>query len=239
MSVWEKFWQEWRNKEIENEQDLFFQVGRTTEKKPMEKELFDEANNEIATILRLHKDDTLVDLCCGNGLCTYEFRNLVDQVIAVDFSQQMIDAAIKFKSAPNITYRLDDVHHFLGYFHENWSVHPSKFLMNGGLPYFSPADLQQILERIKKISNGNFIAYFTLVTNDELKWNFYNTDERKQRYLDNIASGNIVNDGIGRWWKASEIDEICGQLQLKCKMINQKPQFSDYRMDVIISSGEY
>src|SRR6185295_11042940 len=146
---WQDFWKEWRNKNIEKEEDLYFQVGRTTQQKPMEKELFDMVNKEIIEILHLNANDILVDFCCGNGLCTYEFRNVVKKIIAVDFAPQMIEAAKQFKSAPNIIYCLGSVHEFLENFKSNWDVQPTKFLMNGGLPYFTPEDLRSILTHIK------------------------------------------------------------------------------------------
>jgi hypothetical protein len=236
---WESFWRGWRTKDVQTEDDLYFQVGRTTQQKPMKKELFDMVNKDIIDVLALTENDILVDLCCGNGLCTYEFRDVVQQIIAVDFAPQMIETAKKYKAAPNITYCLDNIFEFLEAFNNNWNCCPTKFLMNGGLPYFTAEELKTILVNIKKISNGNFISFFTIVPNELLKWNFYNTEERKQKYLENVATGNFINDGIGRWWAPSEIEEICASLTLKCIIRNQAPPLSDYRMDIVICCGIY
>ncbi len=233
---WEDFWKSWRSKKIENDDDLYFQVGRTTNQKPSPKEIFDFQNQDIRNALSLNQDDVLVDLCCGNGLCTYEFRDQVKQIIAVDFAPGMIDAARQFKSASNITYCLGGVIEFLAHFNKNHDVHATKFSMNGGLPYFTPDELKTILGLIKIISGGEFISIFTIVPNELLKWNYYNTEERKQKYLKNIATGNFINDGIGRWWHPDEIEEICTALGLECVVNNQPPFISNFRMDIVIRS---
>lgn len=233
---WENFWKNWRNKQVENEEDLYFQVGKTINKKPVEKEIFDLINRHIMDVLDLTPNDTLVELCCGNGLCTYEFKDSARQIMAVDFAPHLIEAAKKFKSAPNITYALGDVFTFLSTFNEHWDVHPTKFLMNDSLAYFTPDDLGKMLSSIIRISGGNFAFLLRGVPNDQLKWNFYNTEERKQRYLENKAKGDETNDGLGRWWSPDEVHALCDSLGLSGIVSNQAPPISDYRMDILISS---
>jgi hypothetical protein len=234
---WENFWKGWRNTKVENEEDLYFQVGKTINKKPVEKEIFDLINNHIMDVLSLGSNDTLVELCCGNGLCTYEFKDWVQQIVAIDFAPHLIEAANKFKSAPNITYKLGDVFTFLNTFNDHWDVHPSKFLMNDSLAYFTPENLADMLKSIIRISGGKFAFLIRGVPNDELKWNFYNTEERKQRYLDNKAKGDETNDGLGRWWSPTELRELCRSLNINCMISNQVPPISDYRMDILIGSN--
>src|SRR6185437_14874785 len=117
---WEKFWQEWRNKDAENEDDLYFQVGLTINKKPMEKEEFDAINESIAENLSLNTNDILAELCCGNGLTTYELKDKVKQIFATDFSEHLLKAANEFKSAPNIIYNSGSVFDFLENFKDTW-----------------------------------------------------------------------------------------------------------------------
>jgi hypothetical protein len=69
-----------------------------------------------------------------------------------------------------------------------------------------------------------------------LKWNYYNTKERQLRYKQLVEEGDITNDGLGRWWKKSEIHNICNELELKCEIQNQANYITNYRMDVKITS---
>lgn len=232
---WEDFWQAWHKKDVQTEEDLYYQVAKTINKEPIRKEIFDLINQSIVEILGLNEKETLVEFCCGNGLCTYEFSKVAGRVIAVDYSQHLLETAKKHKSAPNITYCFSSVIEFLDGFGTNWDTVPHKFLMNDSLAYFTPEDLATILAGIKNVSAGQFAFLVRGVPNDELKWNFYNTEERRQKYENGVAAGDFTNAGMGRWWKPAEIEEAARSLGLKCQIRNQIAPVSNYRMDALIS----
>jgi len=234
---WEGFWRnEFRIKEVENEDDLYFQVGKTLNKKPIEKEVFDKLTKNIIDKLQLTTDDVLLEMCCGNGLCTYELKDNAKQIIAVDFAPHLIESAKKYKAADNISYTLASVFDFLKDFKSNFDVIPLKYLMNDAISNFEPENLRQVLESVIEISGGKFIFLITGAPNDDLKWNFYNTEERKQRYIDNNAKGDTRNDGVGRWWTPQEIKELCESLNLDVAVENLPEDVSNFRMDFLISS---
>ena len=234
---WRDFWQQWRNTSAEQEADLYYQVGRTINKKPVEKELFDAVNQDLIQTLDLNKNDILVDFCCGNGLCTYEYKDHVQQIIAVDFAEHLIASANKLKSAPNITYCLGSLFDFLDTFKDTFGLTPTKYCMNGALPYFEPEGLERILKSIIGISGSNFKFFLTVVPNIELLANYYNTPVRMEKYLQNVANGDITNEGMGRWWSPDEVKELCSKLNLKCSIWNQPEIISNYRMDMLISGS--
>jgi predicted TPR repeat methyltransferase len=238
-SNWEKFWKAWRNEAAENEEDLYLQVAKTIHSKPIEKRIFDLINKNISDILALGADDIFVELCCGNGLCTYEFKDKVKQIVAVDFALHLIEAANKFKSAPNIQYNLGSVFTFLDEFKSNWNYTPAKYLMNDSLAYFTPGELHRILSSILELSGNNFIFLVRGVPNDKLKWNFYNTEDRKARYYENQKKADNTNDGLGRWWMPEELEQTSASLGLKCVIQNQPEEISNYRMDVQISTKDF
>jgi hypothetical protein len=236
---WQEYWDNYLlnkhgKEEVKTEADLFFQVARTVQKKPVEKEIFDEMIREIIGQLSLDKDDFLVDFCCGNGLFTYELKDCVHSIIAVDFSEQIINTAKKYKSASNIAYYLGSVIEFLKGFQNQFpGVTPTKYLMNDALAYFSVSDLEEMVKLIRSVSGGSFVFLLRGVPDDALKWNFYNTDERKEKYLSDIAKGDITNDGLGRWWSKNEVETICNPLDLQCTFIH--PEHNNYRMDILIT----
>ena len=196
-----------------------------------------EIVEKIIRDLDFSPNDILVDFCCGNGLFTYELKGHVKQIIGVDFSQNIIDTANKYKSAPNITYCIGSVLDFLKDFKDKLpGIIPNKFLMNDALAYFTPADLENMLIYMKAISPG-FKFLIRGVPNDTLKWNYYNTEERKATYYANLAKGDYTNDGLGNWWLPDDITAICEKLKLKCMLRNQELPVSDYRMDMIISTS--
>ncbi len=238
---WQEFWdtfllKRYGKEEVQNEDDLFLQVARTVNRKPVTKEVFDLIISQINTDLTLTTNDVLVDFCCGNGLFTYELREKVKQIIGVDFSQNIIDTANKYKTNDNITYCLGSVVDYMTTFKTTWpGTHPNKYLMNDSLAYFTNNDLDNILKGIQTVSD-QFTFLTRGVPNEDLKWHYYNTPERKQFYYDLQAKGDLTNDGLGSWWKPGDIHAICDDLKLNCVIRNQELPLSDYRMDIIISN---
>jgi methyltransferase family protein len=237
---WKGFWDKYLltrygKEEVQSEDDLYLQVARTVNRKPIDKQAFNEIIELITNDLTLLQEDILVDFCCGNGLFTYELKGKVKEIIGVDFSQSIIDTANKYKSAHNITYCMGSTVEFLKDFNNKWpGLSPTKYLMNDALAYFTPVDLENMLSSIVMLS-PEFKFLIRGVPNDLLKWNYYNTDQRKQVYFDNLAKGDTTNDGLGSWWVPDDIAAICSNLKLSCFIQNQLLPISDYRMDILIA----
>ena len=234
---WNKYiFNKYGKEEVKTQDDLFCQVGLTVNRKPVEPDLFAAIVKDITVTLDLNLNDMLIDFCCGNGLITYELKDRVRHIIGVDFSTKIIETAKKLKQAPNITYCLGDVINFMKDFSTQFpESHPNKYLMNVSLAYFIPSDLQEMLSYIKIIS-PDFSFLLRGVPNESLKWNYYDTDARKQVYYANIEKGDLTNDGLGRWWQPEEIKTVCAGLGLTCVIRDQVFPHSNYRMDVIIKT---
>lgn len=236
---WQEYWDKFLlnrhgKEEVQTEEDLYLQVARTVERRPIEKSVFDKIIEKIIADLALSPNDILVDFCCGNGLFTYELKDKVRRIIGVDFSQSIIDTANKFKAADNIEYRCGNAIDYLSGFRQEWpGVVPNKYLMNDALAYFTPGDLEQMLTYMKEVS-PKFVFVSRGVPNEDLKWNYYNTDERKAFYKSLQEKGDLTNAGLGSWWNPAEIEAVCGKLGLNCTIVNQELPISDYRMDIII-----
>ena len=237
---WQDYWDKYLfnrygKDEVKTEDDLYLQVARTQNRNPVVKEVFEKIIERIDIDLGLDKQDILVDFCCGNGLFTFELKDKVARIIGIDFSQKIIDTANKFKQAMNITYRLGTVLNFISSFSLVFpGVQPTKFLMNDSLAYFNKVELEEILEKVKMIT-GKFKFLLRGVPDDELKWNYYNTTERKQFFADLLAKKDITNDGLGTWWNKADIIMVCDKLGLDYLITEQKLPVSDFRIDVLIS----
>jgi hypothetical protein len=237
---WLDYWRNYlRNKhgksEVISEEDLYLQVARTVNRKPIDRVSFERIVDNIRLTLDLQPHDTLVDLCCGNGLFTYEMKDKVSRIIAVDFADEIIETARKLKPAYNIDYCLSEVQSFLSAFKTRFpDVIPEKYLMNDSIAYFSLEEIRQMLIEMKNISIHGFIASFRGAPNDALKWNYYTTDEWKAKYFKSLESGDQTHDGLGRWWHMDEIHTVCNDLSLTCVITNQPEYLSNYRTDILI-----
>ena len=240
---WKAYWNDYLfnkygKQEVESESDLFFQVARTVSQNPIGRSVFEYIIDDIIEKMALAKEDVLVDFCCGNGLFTYELRDQVSRIIGVDFAPQIIQTANAFKCAANINYYQNDVIGFLKNFKRQFpGIRPNKYLNNDSLAYFSIKDLAQILQLIVSISGKDFCFLLRGVPNTDLMWNFYNTEERKEKYYGDISNGDYSNGGLGNWWAPGDIERVCTRLNLKCHIQPQNDLLSNYRMDVIIGDS--
>lgn len=238
---WHSFWESYRNVDAQSEDDLFLQVGKTVARQPISREIFDSMVERIVSSLEVADEDHLLDMCCGNGLVSYELARVAGHVTGIDFADHLIRAAVQFKSSPNIDYRVGDVVRPIpqllgGASGENGGGDlPRKFLMNDALAYFNPGTLATIVGNVRDVcGDGPFRFLLTGVPNEALKWNFYDTPERRMRHENNLQSGDDTNDGLGRWWSAGEVEAICARHGLEVRIENQPDNISNYRMDVLI-----
>ena len=238
---WQVYWDnyllnKYGKQEVVSDADLYFQVARTIYKKPIEKPVFERILDEITQGLAWKSMDILVDFCCGNGLFTYELKDKVSRIIGVDFSSHIINTANQFKKADNITYCLNDGIEFLRNFNTTFpGVRPNKYINNDSLAYFSVEQLEEILKLVVAISGDNFHFLLRGVPNADLMWNYYNTDERKQKYLTDKANGDFSNDGLGKWWTREEVENACAKNGVNCMIHDQDAELSNYRMDILVT----
>ena len=236
MKDWRKYWSNYRLITINTDEDLLFQTGWTVARKSISKEIFDKEVIRIKSQLKLEETDLLLDLCCGNGVLTYELSKYVKKIIGVDFSKPFFENAVKYKCSENIEYYLFDIKE-IDKLLKQLMIRPTKVLMYGALAYLKPKDAQNILDKLFSFSNGNMLLFIGSVLDREKKWKFFNTYSRKLDYI--VKQGLLRrNVGLGRWWYKKDFDKLCAQINLKTEFIVQDESLftSHYRFDVIISN---
>lgn len=242
---WQSFWSSYRNADAHSEDDLFVQVGKTIARRPIPRDMFANMVERIIERLELGREDHILDMCCGNGLISFELAQTAGHVTGVDFADHLVKAAMKFKSLPNIRYRVGDVALPIVDLIDGTPQKsrgagdmPNKFLMNDALAYFDPETLSKIVYNICAARDGQPFGFLmTGIPNSALKWNFYDTPERKLRYEESVRAGDVTNDGLGRWWDAAEIEAVCARRGVQVSLTNQPDAISNYRMDALIWRG--
>jgi hypothetical protein len=233
-SHWKEFWNNYRKTETQDESDLFFQVGKTVNKNAIPESIFHEMVEDIRQNLNLQKEDVLLEMCCGNGLLSKPLSMFIKELYAFDFTGRFIDVAKRFKQSENIIYQVGDAKGTLSSIFDFRNI-PNKYLMNDALGYFTPENLEAIIEQI---NHNPFDFYITGIPCDSLKWAFYNTEERKNRYLELKAMGDDYYDGIGRWWSCDEFFEIACKFGLSIKLERQPIHISTFRINVLLGKKE-
>lgn len=231
---WKLFWEEYRNTQSEDEYALFYQVGKTVNKDAVSQEIFEKMIEDIRLKLNLTLSDTLLEMCCGNGLISKPLGNFVNEIYAFDFTERLIETAQKYKNCNNIEYRVGDAKGDINSLF-TFKSKPNKILMNDSLGYFNTKDLSKIVEQI---IDRPFDFYITGIPCDPLKWNFYNTEERRRRYQELCESGENYNDGIGMWWTCDDFFEIARIYNLDVFIESQPKTISSFRMNVLFKNHE-
>ena len=82
---WKRFFESYRLVPIETDADLLYQVGKTVAGDPISREQFEAPLQDCRRALDIRKSDTLLDLCAGNGLITFELAGDVASAVGIDF----------------------------------------------------------------------------------------------------------------------------------------------------------
>ncbi|HEY1771479.1 MAG TPA: class I SAM-dependent methyltransferase [Chthoniobacterales bacterium] len=233
---WRKFWNAYRKKEIESEDDLFVEVGKTVHGRPISREHFCLTIERIVGLLHLQPNNKLLELCCGNGLMTRALAPLVAEVEAVDFSEHLIAHARARTESANVRYICADVLEYLEALNESRGFIPRKILLGDALAYFDAANFRSILDKVFRLTNGRFLFLATNVPCDELKWNFYNTPERIETHRRNERTRPDWNDGVGRWWRKEELVAAARAANLAVEVSEQPRELTNYRVDAIFTT---
>lgn len=232
---WENFWKNYNSIEPKNESDFYIQVGKTVNKVPVSKDIFQNFVNDVVEKLDLKSSDILLEMCCGNGLLTHPLSQFVEKIYAFDFTEALINTAIKYKSNDNIEYVKGNAKEDFTKIFKQELPTIQKFLINDSTAYFTPKELKKIIERIFTVSK-DFKFYLTNVPNNENKSNYYNTPERKANYEKAVQSGDILMGGIGRWWEKLEFMRIAEEFNLKIEIFGMNNEYTHYRMSILLST---
>ena len=238
MVDWKTFFQGYRIIDIKGDADLLFQVGATVGGKPVSREQFDTIILSIEQGLKLSDNDSVLDLCCGNGVITFEIAKKAKKVVGIDSSKPYIDNAVKFKSAENISYLTADVTDTDKIIEACPGKLFNKAYCYASIAYLLPGDLEKLFLLFNKISGANFSFMLGSVLDRQRKWHFFNTFRRRVHYL--IGYKLLGRDfGVGRWWTKKEIETIAKRHKYICRFIEQDKSLhtAHYRFDAVISKA--
>ncbi len=234
---WKCFWQKYRLIEVQSDKNLLFQVGKTVRSEVIDKNQFNILINEIENLLSLTKKDNLLDLCCGNGILTYELSKKVNYVIGIDFSEHYIQIANKYKIEKNVEYFLYDINKLDGINNLLNKRKINKILTYDALAYFTKKEFHVLLQNVLKITENKFKFLLGSVLDENKKWNFFNTLPRKSNYFIKIKLMGKTK-GLGKWWSKEDIFKICKNNNLNCIFFDQNDSLytAHYRMNVLIEN---
>ena len=128
--------------------DFWGQVKRTVNGVPVSQDQIDLIVNAVVAGLKLNQEDTLLDLCCGNGALSDLLFEHCKGGLGVDFSEYLISVANKYFSvSPDQNYILQDVVEFCE--HPITPYKFSKMLCYGSFSYIEHERAELLLSLLK------------------------------------------------------------------------------------------
>jgi SAM-dependent methyltransferase len=236
LTNWKGFFNAYRLVNIRGDGDLLYQAGATVGGKPINASQFNAIVDSIKTGLQLVTDDSVLDLCCGNGVITHELAKVAGLVTGIDSSEPYIANAKAFKNAPNIRYIVGDVVNVNAWKGELPEKRNNKVLLYASLAYLTPEDLGSILAGLKEITTSRTVIMIGSVLDAKRKWKFFNTLSRRMTYA--FKYRFLGRDtGVGRWWTQHEVEAIAGGNGYGCSLVRQNPimHTAHYRFDAVLS----
>lgn len=232
MKKWKDFWQNYRVLEIKGDPDLLYQVAKTVGGKPISKNQYHSILSSIIEGLELNSGDNVCDLCCGNGIISYDIAGMVNKVIGIDSSVLLIETAKSYKSKHNIKYFCDDILHINKYIS---GENINKIIFYDSIAYFSKNELIKIFSDIKNLSSNKLKIFIGSVLDKDSKFKYFNTYERRVHFF--IYYIILRKDlGLGNWISKFELEKIAKTSGYKVKFLCQDSilHTAHYRFDALL-----
>lgn len=224
-----QYWQNYWDKHVDNvsSDDPFRQVLRVQNKEPMPQDQFRQLANQIRSVLELSSTDSLIDLCCGNGLLTVELAPHCKEVTAIDFCEELVDAIPVTGPTPITTVVSDAVSVDLA------ANSADKILIAAALQHFSQGEVVQLLRKTFSWLRPGGRLLVTDILDSERIWAFYNSPERESAYFDNLAKQTPI---LGTWFHRTWLEKLGQDVGFAETQILVQPReqiYSHYRFDLL------
>lgn len=221
---WKKYWDNNASVNTENEID---QVQR----KDIESTLL--TVKHIVKILNIGESDSVLDVCCGNGILTQQISKISRRIVGVDQSEKLIDAALKSHKELNISYRVGNATALREILKKDMF---DKIYLQFSFQYFDKKkDGKNVIEGMLKCLKPNGKIFIGDIPDKDKFTSFYNSPVKKLRFF----KGKLLNKNeMGKFWKTSELNTICKKLNVKGTFLEQpeKLPYSHYRFDYLIEN---
>jgi len=220
MSYWKKYWE----KAAQNE-SLFLQVQRNNN---FNAESLKQIEDNICELINLRNEDSLLDVCCGNGLITKYLAARCRKIIGVDFSDQMINTANKQRLLPNIEFIKEDALYLNNSIKEKFDI----IILYFSFQYFNRSQGEKAILEIKKLLKPKGKILIGDIPNKNKIWMFYDTPIKRFFYIKQML---LNQSKMGKFWSEKEMKEISKKLNLKGTYIEQPTNLphSHYRFDYL------
>jgi len=210
--------------------DLWGQVRRTVNGKPVSEEQVGMIVQAIRTKLQLCSDDIMLDLACGNGALGSYLIDDCAMIHGVDWSEYLIDIAdSRFGVPDRRTFLFDDAAHYVE--NEPDPMRFTKVLCYGSFSFFSEEDSVRVLTGLAR-RFANVERVFVGNLPDAARADrFYPTGkDYREELKDHTAQ-------IGVWRTESQLRDLGSMTGWKLQITLMPSDFfaAHYRFDAVLT----
>jgi len=189
---------------------------------------FQEVLKDIEKNIEINPEDTVLDLCCGNGLITTYLAPRCAKIVGVDVSPELI-AQIDLEKYSNVSVLVDNIKKVD--FEEDTF---NKIIIYSGLQYLTPKESIELFESVMKWLKKDGIFLVGDVPDSHHLWDFADNEERQAAYFDALKNDRPF---IGTWFEPQWLRNLGGYAGFTTVDIRSQPSelpFSHYRFDAIL-----
>ena len=217
----------WNTNVEEKESDVFGQVQR----KDLKSTLL--TVNHIMRVLDIKPSDTVLDVCCGNGIITQQIAKKCDSIVGVDQSENLLYVAKGDYKEMNCLY-INCSALEMNQFVKQHSF--DKIYLQFSLQYFDKRNEgQKVITEMLKCLKPKGKIFIGDITDYKRKHKLYDTLLKKAFYYKQMLQGK---SGMGKFWKEEELNTICKTLGVKGTYLEQANElpYAHYRFDYLITN---
>lgn len=187
--------------------------------------------SRIVKILKIDKNDTVLDVCCGNGILTQIVSEKTKNIVGVDQSNVLIKLANAKNNKATVTYKIGSA---LDLEKTLQNMLFDKIYLQFSFQYFDKKNegalvIAAMLAHLKP--NGKI--FIGDIPNFKKRFIYYNTFVKRIRWIKQYI---FNTNPMGKFWKQTELAAICKKLQVKGTFLKQPKElpYSHYRFDYLI-----
>lgn len=227
-------WRDWWNRaplEV-GPRDFQRQVLRTVGGEPVGPDDDRRVAETVAATLGLEPDDLLLDLCCGNGLITARLAPLCRRVVALDYSQPLIDVARAEFAADTITYGCAAAEEVTAAMLGGEPV--DAVSMVSALQFFDGDRLGAALDAVLPLGSPRLRILLTDVPDLRRIGDFYDTPDKRAARERRLSEGT---EQLLHWWDPAELMAIAASHGLESRVLAQPDDLADawFRYDILMA----
>jgi len=185
----------------------------------------------IISTLNITKNDSVLDVCCGNGLLTEVIADTCLKITGIDQSEILIKNAKKISQTKNSSYILGDA---LNLKEVVSNEKFDKIYLQFSFQYFDKKGMgEQVIKEAIKLLKPKGMLFIGDIPEAAKRFIFYNSFPKLFYYVGSKIRGKNT---MGKFWSPKELAQICDKLQIKGTYLKQPEllAYAWYRFDYLI-----